>query len=259
MIKIKNILITGARSGIISDVIERVMYDYNIYLTVHTESELKKVRTKYKNNSNIKCFKLDLLDEKDIGKIDKIKIDILINNAAIMESGSIIEMPFKKIRDNFEVNLFSTFKITRKVIRKNPNAKIIIISSLAGRIPVPFCGAYSASKSALTKSFESLNMELKLENKKTQIVIIEPGLYETGFNEYGFDKKYEFMDIDTFFKEQLEMIKKREKIFLKILQKKTVNSISKKIEKAIIEENPKLYYRAPISQVLFVKIYNLFH
>lgn len=257
--KMKKILITGARSGIISDVIEKIKNEYNIYLAVHSESELKIIRKKYKTYNNIKCFKLDLLNKEDIDKVEKIKVDILINNAAIMESGSIIEMPFKNIRENFEVNFFSTLKLTKIVIKKNPKAKVITISSLAGRIPIPFCGAYSASKAALTKILESLSVELKLINKKKQIVIIEPGLYKTGFNEYGFGKKYEFMDIDTFFNEQLKMIKKGENIFLKLFQKKELKSISKKIKKAIEEENPKLYYRAPLFQSIFVKIYNLFH
>ncbi len=254
----KNILITGARSGIIGDVIERIKLDYNIYLTVHTESELTYVEDKYKKYDNIKCFKLDLLDEEDIYKVDKIDIDILVCNGAIMESGSLIDIPFKNIRDNFEVNFFSNLKLIRRVVRRNKGVRIIIMSSLAGRIPMPFCGVYSASKAALSKMFEAFDMELRIGGKDAKVVIIEPGLYETGFNEYGFDKKYEFMDIDTFFDEQLELIRNGENLFLRLFQKKSLSSISNKIEKAIRLENPRLYYRAPFSQALFVKIYNFF-
>ena len=42
----KKILITGARSGIIGEVIKRIKEDYFIYVTVHTESQLKKVKEK---------------------------------------------------------------------------------------------------------------------------------------------------------------------------------------------------------------------
>ena len=155
----------GARNGIIKSVIEKIKSDFIIYVTVHTKRELKIVKKKYEKYKNIKCFKLDFLNDEDIIKVDKIHIDILINNAATMESGSLIEIPFKNIRKNFEVNFFSTIKLTRRVIIKNPKVKIITIS-LAGKYPMPFSGIYSASKAAITKAFKALNAELKLGKSK---------------------------------------------------------------------------------------------
>lgn len=240
------------------DVIRKIMGRYNIYLTVHTDSELKEVQRLYSDYDNIECFKLDLFNEGDIFKFSKFKIDILLCNGAVMESGSLIDMPFKNIRDNFEVNFFSNLKLIKNVILNNDKVKIIVMSSLGGKITMPFCGAYSASKAALTQMMRALGTEVKLISKKIDIVVIEPGLYKTGFNEYGFDKKYEFMDIDSFFDEQLKLIRKSENIILKLFEKKRFDSITSKIVKAIDSDNPNFYYRAPFGQALFVKIYNFF-
>ena len=252
----KTILITGGRSGIIKNVISKVKDNYNIYITVHTNSELKAVKKLYGKYNNIKCFKLDVTDHNDLNKLSKLKIDILICNAAVMESGSILDIPFENVKRCFETNYFSVIKIVRKVIKDD--LKIIVMSSLASSIPIPFDGVYSSSKAALSHVMRCFNLECKLTEKKVSVTVIEPGLYMTGFNEYGFEKKYEFMDIESFFKDKIDMIKRYDNIVLKILQSKRFNSITKKIVKAIESENTKMFYRAPFIQVLFAKLYIFF-
>ena len=64
--KLKTILFTGARSGIINKVAESIIkLNYFVYITVHTNSELEIVKEKYKNNVNVKCFKLDVTNKDD--------------------------------------------------------------------------------------------------------------------------------------------------------------------------------------------------
>ena len=254
----KKILITGARSGIIGDVIKKIKNDYFLYITVHTDSELRAIKKVYEDYENIECMKLDLLLESDLKKVSKMDIDILVCNAATAESGSLIDMPFQKIRDNFEVNFFNNLRIIKQVIQKNNKLKIIVISSLAGKVPMPFLGSYSASKAALTQMLRALGWEIKLLDKNIDICLIEPGLYRTGFNKLAFDKKYDFMDNESFFNSQIENIRKAENLYLFLFEKRKLSSISNKIIKAINDENPRFYYRAPFSHVLFVKIYNLF-
>jgi len=65
----KKILFTGARSGIINKVIDTIINDYIIYLTVENDAQLKCVNEKYKNYSNVKCFKLDITSSEDRNKI----------------------------------------------------------------------------------------------------------------------------------------------------------------------------------------------
>ena len=97
----KKILITGARSGIISEVIDRIKNKYYIYVTVKNEKQLEMVKEKYKDFKNIECLKLDVIDKKDREVLNNLSIDIFISNAAVGEGGSISKIPFDKVRHNF--------------------------------------------------------------------------------------------------------------------------------------------------------------
>ncbi len=260
--KMKTILITGARSGLIESVIQKIKNkDYFIYVTVHRKSQLKAMLKKYQKYNNIQCFKLDITDKNDRKLIENLKIDILINNAAIGEGGSILEIDMKKVRNNYEVNVFSSFEIAQIVLKnmiRQGKGKIIIMSSLAGIYSPRFMGVYASTKAAIIKLSTTLRKELKLLNKDIQIVMIEPGFYHTGFNQVMFQNKYDWMDKDSYFLENIKLIRKREKLIERFIEKKELSSIRRKIITAIEKENPHFIYRAPFSQVLFSKIYQLF-
>lgn len=259
VIKMKKILITGARSGMIYPVIQKLKRNYFIYVTVHTDSEVKYIKNLYKEN-NIECIKLDIT--KDLDKLNKLDIDILVCNAAIAESGSLFEIPLEKVKENYNVNVFSNLdliqKVSKKMIKKG-KGKIVIISSLTSKMVLPFLGSYSSSKASLSAIARSLYYESKLLKSKIDIVLIEPGLYKTGFNKLAFDKKYEFMDNDSFFKSQIELIRKVENAYLFLFERRKLKSIANKIYEAITIDNPKFRYSAPISHNLFSKIINLFY
>lgn len=256
----EKILITGARSGIISKVIDNIIDDYELYLTGHTDSQVRVMKDKYKNYKNVTCIKLDITNEDDYRKIENIDIDIYIANAAIAESGSMIEMPVDRIRDNFETNVFSNFNLLQRVLQKmikKGRGKVIIMGSLAGKIPMPFLGAYSGSKASLIKMTEALRFELMLLNSDIKVSLILPGLYRTGFNKLAMDKKYDFMDVNSFFEYQLDFIHSYDK-FVLFFEQRALTSIVNKICQAIYSDNSKFIYSAPFSQNMFVKIISLF-
>ena len=256
----EKILITGARSGIISKVIDNIIDDYELYLTGHTDSQVRVMKDKYKNYKNVTCIKLDITNEDDYRKIENIDIDIYIANAAIAESGSMIEMPVDRIRDNFETNVFSNFNLLQRVLQKmikKGRGKVIIMGSLAGKIPMPFLGAYSGSKASLIKMTEALRFELMLLNSDIKVSLILPGLYRTGFNKLAMDKKYDFMDVNSFFEYQLDFIHSYDK-FVLFFEQRALTSIVNKICQAIYSDNSKFIYSAPFSQIMFVKIISLF-
>lgn len=256
----EKILITGARSGIISKVIDNIIDDYELYLTGHTDSQVRVMKDKYKNYKNVTCIKLDITNEDDYRKIENIDIDIYIANAAIAESGSMIEMPVDRIRDNFETNVFSNFNLLQRVLQKmikKGRGKVIIMGSLAGKIPMPFLGAYSGSKASLIKMTEALRFELMLLDSDIKVSLILPGLYRTGFNKLAMDKKYDFMDVNSFFEYQLDFIHSYDK-FVLFFEQRALTSIVNKICQAIYSDNSKFIYSAPFSQNMFVKIISLF-
>ena len=252
----KKILFTGARSGIAKNVIEKIINsDYYIYITVHTFEEERRVKEEYKKYKNIECFKLDITLDNDRKKLNDLNIDILVLNAAVGYGGSLIEIPIQKIKDNFEVNVFSNIELTQIVLKKmikKREGKIIFISSIASVIPIEFIGSYCSSKSSFTMIAKVLKKELDLLNTNIKIKLILPGIYKTGFNEFMLNDK----DLSkSLFKNKKEDIEFKEYILFNLLSKKDLNSISKKIVSAINSDNNKFVYSAPLSQKIFSKLY----
>ena len=256
----KKILITGARSGMIYPVIQRLKKNNYLYVTVHTDSEAKRIKKIYKDDKNIECLRVDIT--KDLNKLNNLDIDVLVCNAAIAESGSLFEIPLDKVKDNFKVNVFSNLdliqRVSKKMIEKG-EGRIVIISSLTSKIPLPFLGSYSGTKAALSVFARVLYYESKLLASKIDIVLVEPGLYKTGFNKLAFDKKYEFMDYASFFDKQLELIRSLENTYLWLFEKRSLKSITNKIYEAITTSRPHYRYSAPFFHNLFAKIFNLFY
>lgn len=257
----KTILYTGARSGISSYVINKLLQkDYLIYVTVHTKKEEEYIQNKYKEEAKVKCFKLDITNKEDIEKVKLLDIDVLVCNAAIGIGGSLIEMDIDKVRNNFEVNVFSTFYLIQIVLKdmiKKNSGRVVVISSLASTIPICFLGSYCGTKASLSHMTKILKKEIKKLNKNIDIVLIEPGLYHTGFNQVMLDNKYESMSIDSFFKEQLDIIRKKENFLFSLLEKKSFNSIGNKIYSAVTCKEPNFIYRAPLLQSIGAKIYKI--
>lgn len=258
----EKILITGARSGIINNVIDTILNDdYYIYLTVATTSQLESVKAKYKDYKNIKCLKLDVTNKKDYKNIENLDIDIFISNAAIGEGGSISEIPFEKVRENYEVNVFKNFEllqiIIKQMLEKN-KGKIIIISSLASIIPIDFLGVYASTKASISMLATTLKNELKLLKTNVKIKLIEPGLYHTGFNQIMLENKYDWMIDKSYFKKVIPKIRKRENLMISLLEKKNLNSITNTIIKAIKSNNKKFIYQAPFFQKVGARLYKIF-
>ncbi|MEG2144957.1 MAG: SDR family NAD(P)-dependent oxidoreductase, partial [Oscillospiraceae bacterium] len=88
----------------------------------------------------------------------------------------------EKARAQFDVNVFGAAAVMREVLpymRKRRAGIIINMSSVAGRMSVPFGSWYSASKHALEALSDSVRMEVKPFNIK--VYTIEPGMMATGF------------------------------------------------------------------------------
>lgn len=257
----KTILFTGARSGIAASVIEKLINeDYFIYVTVHTQEQLKEVKKEYQGIKNVKCLKLDVSNKKDQEKIKDLDIDILVSNAAVGYGGSIVDIDINDLRKNFETNVFSNFKIIQNALQSmlnKGNGKIIIISSIAGIMPLRFLGSYCATKASVIKLTQALRKELKLITKKIHISLILPGMYHTGFNQVMLENKYPKMS-DSIFRDKEKEIRFWEDLFWNTFEYHSLKSITNKIYKAIAKDKPKFIYSAPLNQKIVAKLYQIF-
>jgi short-subunit dehydrogenase len=108
------------------------------------------------------------------------KIDILINNAGIIEIGPVGHMQLKDFDRSMRLHFWAPF-ILYLLVAPHMRAKggrIVNISSIGGRIAVPHMAAYSASKFALTGFSDAIRAELAGDN--IFVTTVTPGLMRTG-------------------------------------------------------------------------------
>lgn len=255
-----NILITGASSGIGFDLCKRlVKKGEHVIVTVHTKKEVNITVEKLKelHINNVEVIKLDITKEKDRNLINNYDIDVLVNTSAIGVSGSLLNLEVFEIRKNFETNFFSTLELIKTYIKNRGNkpSKVVITSSLAGYMPIPFWGSYTSSKIALTMFIKCLNRELKMTNLNVKLKLILPGAYYTGFNEYIIETKEKLNN--TIFKGTIEKEIRRERHLFRLIEKKRLNSVINTYDRAIYSKNNRLKYKVPFTQWLLSKIYLL--
>jgi short-subunit dehydrogenase len=242
-----SILITGCRGGIGLDVACRLLKrGHKVYATVHREASINDVRTVLASfGDNFVVDKLDVTDISDVNKVDDWDIDVLINNAAIGDSGPLAEIDPQRVKAVFETNVFSTLRLTQKVVLKliaNGEGRIIFMGSMAGVIPTPFYAPYGMTKFALESVAFSLRAELKPFGIK--VIIINPGGYNTGFNEQFMRQKYEWMNSDSLYKDHMTYVRQEEEQIIKRELKSTAG-IAKQVVKAVEAQRPKRRYVAP--------------
>ncbi|MEI7619958.1 MAG: SDR family NAD(P)-dependent oxidoreductase [Candidatus Falkowbacteria bacterium] len=255
----KTVLITGSRGGIGRDTaIALASLGYHVIATVHLEESVDALKDYAKeHNVSLEVFKLDITSATDRAKLLNLDIDVLINNAGVGESGSLTEVPMERMRLNFETNLFGTMELTQLVLKKmmqRDSGRIIFISSIAGRIAMPFWGSYCMTKHSLSVGADLMRQELKKIKSKIKISVVEPGTYHTGFNQRVMATKYTWMDEYSYFYKIIGKIKKEEEMTFKILERKTTKSIVNKIVQAVESGSPRLRYVAPWWQALFVRV-----
>lgn len=258
--KTKTIVITGSGSGLGKmAAIELAKRGHLVYATTRYTEEANNLNNYAAEYSlPLKSFKLDILLKEDRNKLKDMEFDVLINNAAIGDSGSVAEIDVNRFKTVFETNVFSNIKITQIAIKnfiKQKHGRIIFISSLAGRITTPFLSPYTSSKFAIEAFATSLRSELKkIDGVNIQVCLIEPGAYATGFNKENNEKKYSWMQKSSYFKYKLDDIRIKEEKRWNFIESKNYNGIIKKYIKAVEVKKVKKRYSSPFIQSFFIQL-----
>ena len=187
MINLKglDIILTGATGGIGNSILDKLIsVGANVLATGTNQEKLNIIQNKY---PNVKVQKFDLSNHDEIQNfINKSydifgnKIDILINNAGITKDNLSIRMKDEEWNNVIDINLTSTFLLSKYAIKKmlkNKKGKIINITSVVGHTGNIGQANYAASKAGVVAMSKSLALEYGKKNIKVNCV--SPGFINT--------------------------------------------------------------------------------
>ena len=194
-LKENNIIVTGATGGIGNSVVKK-LYDAgaNILATGTKSEKLEELKKKFEG---IKILKFDISQTdnlenfiEDATKQIGGKLDCLVNNAGITQDNLAIRMSIQEWKKVIDINLTSTFLISKFAIKKmlkNKKGKIINITSVVGHTGNLGQTNYTASKAGIVAMSKSLAIEYAKKN--ININCISPGFIKTAMTD-KIDEKF---------------------------------------------------------------------
>jgi NAD(P)-dependent dehydrogenase (short-subunit alcohol dehydrogenase family) len=136
------------------------------------------------------AVRLDLGDIVSLGESFKMALreaghfDVVINNAGSGHFGPAEFLSVEAVHAQFQTVVFAHIELCRLALasmRAQGGGRIINVTSLASRLPVPFMGAYNAAKAAMA-SF-TMSLQLELEGSDIRVIDLQPGDIRTEFND----------------------------------------------------------------------------
>ena len=194
-LKDKKIIVTGASGGIGNSIIKNLYENGAKILASGTRIEkLDKLKS---NFSNIKILKFDISQSEKIEEFIENasnelggNLDCLINNAGITQDNLAIRMSLDEWKKVIDINLTSTFLLSKFAIKKmlkNKSGKIINITSVVGHTGNLGQANYTASKAGIIAMSKSLAIEYAKKN--INVNCISPGFIKTAMTE-KIDEKF---------------------------------------------------------------------
>jgi short-subunit dehydrogenase len=185
----KVVLITGGSRGL-GLVLARQLASHGAKLALCARSadKLEIARQQLeKTGADVMAIPADITDQYQVKSMinDVVRkygrIDVLINNAGIIQVGPQETMTIEDYEKAMQTNFWATLYAIHAALpyfRRQGGGRIVNITSIGGKIAVPHLLPYSASKFAAVGLSEGLHAELKKEN--IQVTTIVPGLMRTG-------------------------------------------------------------------------------
>jgi len=194
MFKDQVVWITGASSGI-GEALALQLADERarIVLSSRREPELQRVRRLCMDRGlpeeHVLVLPLDVTDQASMPAArDRVisrfgRIDMLINNAGISQRSRCIDTEMEVYRQILEVDVLGQIALTKQVLPlmyEQKSGHIVITSSVAGKIGVPFRTGYCAAKHAVMGFFDALRAEVSEQG--IRVTTITPGFIRTNIS-----------------------------------------------------------------------------
>ena len=184
------VLITGATSGIGRAAALALAEDgYRVLATGRRLDQLRALRAEARGAS-LETLRLDVTSAESVAEAraevlrltDGHGVDVLLNNAGYGQFGPIELVGEPALTAQFQTNVLGLVRVTAAFLpemRARGAGRIVNLSSIAGRVALPFMGLYHATKFAVEGLSDALRREVA--GFGVQVVLIEPGAIKTNF------------------------------------------------------------------------------
>lgn len=180
------ILLTGASSGLGKAMAHEMAkhYQANLILVARRAEKLNEIKTELESKYNVQCevMPADMTDPRAVDKLfeqatEQRDLYGVVLNAGVTYYGKHSQLPWEQYQSIIATNLDSVMRLTHLSLqyfkKKDNGGAIMLVTSMAGLIPVPYQAAYSGTKAFLTQFGQSLSLELEKEN--VSITTYAPG------------------------------------------------------------------------------------
>jgi NAD(P)-dependent dehydrogenase (short-subunit alcohol dehydrogenase family) len=182
------VLVTGASTGLgLATSLHLAERGFRVLASMRDLARSSRIDEEARRRGlDIEVLQLDVTDGASIDRVVSNAIERcgtlygLVNNAGVQLRGYFEDVADDEVREIFETNVFGTMAVTRAVLphmRRAGRGRIVIVTSIGGRIGAPAASAYCASKFALEGFGESLALEAKLVG--VDVTLIAPAIVPT--------------------------------------------------------------------------------
>ena len=173
------VLVTGASTGIgEATVLHLKALGFDAVGAVRKDEDAERLEAR-----GVRTVRIDVTDAGQIAaardELGDVPLAGLVNNAGIAVAAPIEFMPVERFRQQLEVNLIGQLAVTQAFLPalRRARGRIVMVSSIGGRVALPLVSAYNASKFGLEGMSDSLRRELRSHG--VDVVLVEPGGVKT--------------------------------------------------------------------------------
>jgi len=173
------VLVTGASTGIgEATVLHLTTLGFDAVGAVRKDEDAERLEAR-----GVRTVRIDVTDADQIAaardSLGDTPLAGLVNNAGIAVAAPLEFLPMDRLRQQLEINLIGQAAVTQAFLPalRRARGRIVMVSSIGGRVALPLVGAYNASKFGLEGLSDSLRRELRQHG--VDVILIEPGGVKT--------------------------------------------------------------------------------
>ena len=209
-----NIVISGASAGIgRASAILLASKGHRVFATGRNEAALAELENAH---ATITGVAMDVTDQDSVrsaaasvhAALNGHAPDVLVNNAGFARVGPLELIPDDDWERQYQTNVLGLVRVTREFLpkmRERRRGRIVNISSVAGKVTLPFFAPYHSTKHAVESISDSLRHELHPHG--VEVIVIEPGAVKTRFGAQEQEQIQQWIDDASAYSAQLQTLK----------------------------------------------------